>query len=168
MLNGCLEFIGRIDHQIKVRGYRVELGEIEAALKSHPMTENAVVAAVENGSGSNKLIAYVAPKCEYSPEGMLFPKDLKSYIKAILPEYMMPASFVVLDSVPLSPNGKVDRRALPAPEVGRAEERNGYLFPRTPVEEIVIAIFQRVLKLDRVGRKENFFELGGHSLLATQ
>jgi amino acid adenylation domain-containing protein len=101
-------------------------------------------------------------------EEILLPERLKSHIKRILPAYMTPSLFVVMDSLPLSPNGKVDRRALPAPDVRRAEEKNGYHAPRTPVEEMVIGIYQEVLKLDEVGSKENFFELGGHSLLATQ
>jgi hypothetical protein len=178
--NGCLEFVGRVDHQIKVRGYRVELGEIEAALKSHPIVEEAVVTVIEDGSPSDKLIAYVTPKYEYrgatghnsagieGPEEILLLKRLRSHIKDILPAYMMPSSFALLDSLPLSPNGKVDRSALPAPDTGVVEHNDIYVAPSTPLEEDVARIFREVLRIEDVGIYDDFFSLGGHSLLVIQ
>jgi amino acid adenylation domain-containing protein len=169
-LDGCLEFVGRVDHQIKIRGYRVELGEIEAALKSHPMTQEAVVTAVEDGSGSDKLIAYVAPKYEHrqAADEMSLSKLLRSHIKAILPSYMTPSSFVFLDSLPLSPNGKVDRWALPEPGKQDVRGSDVYVAPSTPIEEDVARIFGEVLGIENIGIYDDFFALGGHSLLVMQ
>ena len=158
---GEIEFLGRNDCQVKMRGFRIELGEIEARLTSHPDVNEAVVLAREEGDGEKRLVAY------YTGE-KLEAETLRSYLARALPDYMAPAAYVHLERLPLTPNGKLDRRALPAPDVMRAEERDGYLPPQTQVEEIVIGIFEDVLKLDRVGRGENFFDLGGHSLLAIQ
>jgi amino acid adenylation domain-containing protein len=158
---GAIEFLGRNDCQVKIRGYRIELGEIEAKLSSHGGVREAVVVAREEGEVGKMLAAYYTG-AEVGAEA------LRGHLSSSLPEYMVPAAYMHLERLPLTPNGKLDRRALPAPDVKRAEERDGYLGPRTPVEEIVVGIFEEVLKLDRVGRRENFFELGGHSLLATQ
>jgi amino acid adenylation domain-containing protein len=158
---GVIEFQGRNDLQVKIRGYRIELGEIEARLRSHPgVTDAVVIAHEENGSGK-RLVAY------YTGED-IGTEALRSYLVRALPEYMAPSAYAHLEKLPLTPNGKLDRRALPSPNLTRVEEGDGYLAPRTPVEEIVVGIFQETLKQDRVGRRESFFDLGGHSLLATQ
>jgi amino acid adenylation domain-containing protein len=159
--DGVIEFLGRKDFQVKIRGFRVELGEIEAQLASHPGVREVVALAREDEDGGKRLVAY------YTGEEV-GAKSLRAHLSSTLPEYMVPSAYIHLESLPLTPNGKLDRRALPAPYVGGTEERDAYLAPRTPVEEIVVGIFEKVLKLDRVGRRGNFFELGGHSLLATQ
>jgi len=164
--DGNLEFLGRIDHQVKVRGYRVEPGEVESALLAHPHVREAVVVARDDGPGRQRLVGYVVPVA--AGEGHAVPPgELREHLRRLLPEYMVPSAFVLLESLPLTPSGKVDRRALPAPErrpePGRADQP-----PRNPLEAQLCAIWQEVLGLDRVGVKESFFELGGHSLLATQ
>ncbi|HEX4494672.1 MAG TPA: condensation domain-containing protein, partial [Thermoanaerobaculia bacterium] len=160
--SGELEFLGRIDTQVKVRGFRIELGEIEAALGGHPSVRQAVV-VVRGEGGDKRLVAYlVALVAEVAPAA----DELRDFLRRSLPEYMVPAAFVVLESLPLTPSGKVDRKALPAPEPGPAE--TGYVAPQGPVEELVAAIWAEVLRVERVGARDNFFALGGHSLLATQ
>jgi amino acid adenylation domain-containing protein len=159
--DGEIEYQGRNDQQVKLRGYRIELGEIEARLSSLAGVREPVVIAREDEEGGRRLVAY------YTGENMGV-EDLRAHLAATLPEYMIPTAYVHLERLPLTANGKLDRCALPAPDVRWAEGKDGYLAPRTPVEEIVIGIFEEVLKLDRVGRKDNFFELGGHSLLAIQ
>ena len=161
--DGNLEFLGRIDTQVKVRGYRIELGEIEAVLLSHPAVRAAVVVAREEEAGDKRLVAYLVGETE-----SIAVIELRGYLKEKLPEYMIPSAFVMLDELPLTANGKVDRRALPAPERGRVEAGTEYVAPRTPVEEMVAGIWAEVLGVERVGVDDNFFELGGHSLLATQ
>jgi acyl carrier protein len=157
--DGNLEFLGRIDHQVKVRGYRIELGEIEATLTAHPAVREAVVVAREEGAGEKRLVAYVVGEASGA--------ELRAFVRSKLPEYMVPSAFVALAALPLTANGKIDRRALPAPE-GRPEQERAYVAPRTPVEEVLAGIWAEVLRLDRVGVQDNFFDLGGHSLLATQ
>jgi amino acid adenylation domain-containing protein len=161
--DGNIEFLGRQDTQVKVRGYRIELGEIEAVLLSHAGIRDAVVIVREETAGDKRLVAYVV-----TPEGVVTGNELRSYLKERIPEYMIPAAFVMLEAMPLTPSGKVDRRALPAPEVSRAEIENEYVEARTPVEEIVAGIWGEVLGIERIGIHDNFFGLGGHSLLATQ
>jgi amino acid adenylation domain-containing protein len=158
---GDLEFLGRIDHQVKVRGFRIELGEIEAALLRHESVGAAVVTVREDG-GDKRLIAYAVPAGESVAAG-----ELRQHLKAFLPEYMIPAAFVMLESFPLTPSGKVDRRALPAPERATAAA-SGYVPPRGTVEELIAGIWAEVLRAERVGAEDDFFDLGGHSLLATQ
>ena len=159
--DGELEFLGRIDHQVKVRGFRIELGEIEAALCAHPQVREAVVLAREDTPGDPRLVAYVEPV----GSGML-PADLRARLAERLPGYMIPAAFVALAALPRTPNGKVDRKALPAPE-WRGEDAQP-VAPRTPTEELLTGIWGAVLRRPAVGVREDFFALGGHSLLATQ
>jgi amino acid adenylation domain-containing protein len=156
--DGRLEFIGRVDEQVKVRGFRIEPGEIEATLTAHADVHEARVIVREDVPGEQRLVAYVVGGVEAD--------ELRAHLRESLPEYMVPAAFVVLEQLPLTPNGKLDVRALPAPELGPAEEK--YVAPRTPVEEVLAEIWADVLRLERVGVKENFFEVGGHSLLATR
>ncbi|HSK75448.1 MAG TPA: non-ribosomal peptide synthetase, partial [Thermoanaerobaculia bacterium] len=164
--SGDLEFLGRIDHQVKIRGFRVELREIEAALGEHPGVAEAVVAAREDTPGDRRLAAYVVPRRPEEPPAV---PELRSFLKARLPEHMVPAAFVTLEALPLTPSGKVDRRALPAPGGrSRADREEDVVTPRTSSEEAVAAIWSEVLGVGRVGAMDNFFELGGHSLLLPQ
>ncbi len=168
LADGRVEFLGRIDHQVKVRGFRIELGEIEAALRAQAGVKDVVVLARNDSGGSNadRLVAYLL-----ADEGReLLPADLKSALAARLPEYMIPAAFVVLPAFPLTPNGKVDRKALPAPEVAHLHvEGVRYEAPRDAIEALVAEIFAEVLTLSgEISIHDSFFDLGGHSLLATQ
>jgi amino acid adenylation domain-containing protein len=160
--DGNLEFLGRIDQQVKVRGFRIELGEIEAALAQHPALQAVAVIARDDERGEKYLAAYIVPKSEPAP-GV---DELRRHLQATLPAYMIPSVFVTLTELPRLPNGKVNRKALPAPD--RAGLEAAYLAPRTPTEEILAGLWARVLNLERVGIHDNFFELGGHSLKATQ
>ncbi|HKV11759.1 MAG TPA: amino acid adenylation domain-containing protein, partial [Thermoanaerobaculia bacterium] len=158
--SGAIEFLGRIDHQVKVRGFRIELGEIEAALSSHPGVAGAVVLVREDVPGDKRLVAYTVPR-----ERAVGERELRAYLEERLPSYMVPARFVSLPEIPLTPNGKVDRRALPAPE---RETESGLAALRTPFEETLAAIWETLLGIRAVGAHDDFFHLGGHSLLATQ
>ena len=162
--NGEIEFAGRADQQVKVRGFRIELGEIETVLSQHPGVREAVVVAREHGPGGKRLIAYVVAREELRPAT----SEMRDYLRRTLPEYMMPASFVVLEALPLTATGKVDRNALPEPEQVRPELAQVYVAPQTAVEEVLCGIFSEVLQVEPVGVRDSFFELGGHSLLATQ
>ena len=167
LLSGAIEFLGRIDDQVKVRGFRVELGEIEQALRALPGVAEAVVALRDGGTGEPVLAAYVVPKTEgyaASHGERATPESLRVALSAQLPEYMVPAVVLLLDSLPLTANGKIDRAALPVPGIDALADR--YVAPRTPIEEQLAAIWGEVLKRDRVGARDNFLELGGHSLLA--
>ncbi|KYF66720.1 non-ribosomal peptide synthetase [Sorangium cellulosum] len=158
--DGAIEFMGRRDHQVKIRGYRVELGEIEARVREHPGVGQAVVviAAREDGAVGPRIVAYVVPR-----EGALDEASLRAFLRDRLPEYMHPSDLVLLRALPLTANGKVDRRALPSPAARRRRE---YVAPRTPVEEALAAIWADVLGRPQVGVEDDFFELGGHSLMA--
>ncbi|WP_369414619.1 condensation domain-containing protein, partial [Corallococcus soli] len=155
--DGNIEFLGRADTQVKLRGFRVELGEIESVLGKHPAVRTAVVLLREE---PRRLIAYVV-----APEGTEV-VGLRDFLRERLPEYMVPAAFVVLEALPLTPNGKVDRKALPTPD--GAQEAGQHVAPRTPTEELLAQVWAQVLGVARVGAEDNFFDLGGHSLLATQ
>jgi acyl-coenzyme A synthetase/AMP-(fatty) acid ligase/acyl carrier protein len=159
---GEIEFLGRVDFQVKVRGFRIEPGEIESVLGRHPAVHQAVVLALEE-NGQKRLVAYAVPQQGQT----LDVADLRSFVKERLPDYMVPAAFVVLDAMPLTPNGKVDRRALPAPVWGRGDEE-GFVEPRNEIEEALAELWKEILNVPRVGAFDSFFELGGHSLLATQ
>ncbi|HEX7649525.1 MAG TPA: condensation domain-containing protein, partial [Noviherbaspirillum sp.] len=160
--NGDIEYLGRIDNQVKIRGLRIEPGEIEAALAALPEVREAVVLAREDIPGEKRLSAYVVARQEADVDAEV----LRAKLAQTLPDYMVPSHFILLDRLPLTPNGKIDRKALPAPSASRGDD--GYAAPRTPTEETLAAIWAEVLKLDRVGIHDNFFVLGGHSLLATQ
>jgi pristinamycin I synthase-3/4 len=158
-----LEYLGRADHQVKIRGYRVEPGEVEAALSSHPGVQIAVVNMREDTPGDRRLVAYLVP-AEPAP-GL---EEIRAHLKKLLPEYMVPSAYVFLEAFPLTPNGKVNRKALPRPEQERPALSREYAGPRTPLEESICALWSEGLQLDRVGVYDNFFDLGGHSLLAMQ
>lgn len=160
--DGQLDFVGRTDHQVKLRGYRIELGEIETALESHPQVKQAVVMVREDQPGIKRLVAYIIKPAE----GTLSTSALREHLRERLPDYMIPAAWVELEELPLSPNGKVDRKALPEPE-GRwiSDEQ---VRPRNVTEEILVGLWEAVLKQDTVSIEANFFDLGGHSLLAMQ
>ncbi|MCA1566085.1 MAG: amino acid adenylation domain-containing protein [Acidobacteria bacterium] len=162
--DGQIEFRGRLDTQVKLRGFRVELGEIETCLMEHPAIRDCVVTTCENEAGDKRLVAYVVAARASSPT----PGDLRARLQARLPDYMLPAAYVFLDELPLTPSGKIDRRALPAPPTALPAGRDGSGAALTPVEEILSGIWSEVLKAERVGTDDNFFELGGHSLQATQ
>ncbi|MEF2079725.1 non-ribosomal peptide synthase/polyketide synthase [Pseudomonas aeruginosa] len=166
--DGVIEYVGRVDHQVKVRGFRIELGEIEACLGEHPAVREALVIAIEGTAGA-QLVAYLVPQAEVLASATLevqaaLRNELKALLRDSLPEYMVPAHLLFLERLPLSPNGKVDRKALPAPDASLLQE--AYVAPRSELECQVAAIWQEVLKLQRVGLDDHFFELGGHSLLA--
>ncbi len=160
--DGNIEFLGRIDNQVKIRGFRIELGEIEAALNQYLQVQQNVVVAREDIPGDRRLVAYVVPH----QESTLTINELRNFLKERLPEYMVPSAFIILKELPLSPNGKVNRQALPAPEQVRS--LIGFVSPRTPVEEMLAKIWTEILPVEKVGIHDNFFELGGHSLLTTQ
>ncbi|HVR07721.1 MAG TPA: condensation domain-containing protein, partial [Thermoanaerobaculia bacterium] len=171
--DGTVEFLGRIDHQVKVRGFRIELGEIEAVLAQHPGIAHAVVLAREDTPGARRLVAYVTPRDDRRPSEQGAdptvpgpgPEELRRLLRERLPEYMVPALFVTLAAMPLTPNGKIDRRALPAPALDRAAADRPYVAPGGRVEEALAALWAEALGLDRVGAEDDFFALGGDSLL---
>ena len=163
--DGNIELIGRLDYQVKVRGFRVELGEIETVLSRHECVAEAVVLAREDAPGDKRLVAYIVPR----RGGVVDVQSLRTFMREQLPHYMVPSTFVVLDAFPLTPNGKVNRRALPAPEGDAFAAATGVrVEPRTEVERVLADIWREVLKIDRLGIHDSFFDLGGHSLLATQ
>jgi pyochelin synthetase len=188
--DGNIEFLGREDFQVKIRGHRIELGEIETALLQHPRVQSSVVTAVGDERANKRLVAYVVPVQEAgsgyqednnSPAAMLaisppssistvggtITDELREFLRGKLPEYMVPAIFLFLDTLPLSANGKVDRKALPKPELGTSYGE-GYLAPRTDIERSIAEVWKELLNQERVGVHDDFFELGGDSLLATQ
>jgi acyl-CoA synthetase (AMP-forming)/AMP-acid ligase II/acyl carrier protein len=179
--DGEIEFLGRIDDQVKIRGFRIELGEIETVLRQHVAVREAVVVAredppqepasdenpkskIENLKFDKRLVAYVVPTRQATSNA----KKLRRFLSSQLPHYMLPSAFMFLEALPLTPSGKIDRRALPSPDSSRPDLQEGYVAPRTPVEETIAKIWAGVLKLQRVGIHDNFFDIGGHSLNATQ
>ncbi len=160
--NGLLDFVSRVDGQVKIRGYRIELGEIEAQLAKHPAVRQAVVTAVTTDTGSTVLAAYCTTEEEQLPL-----HELRSQLKQTLPYYMVPSAIMAVDRIPLSPNGKVDRRALPNIDLQASSNAN-YEAPQTEIEKALVHIWEDLLQVDRVGIHDHFFEIGGHSLMATQ
>ena len=162
--DGNIQFVGRIDDQVKVRGFRIEPGEIETILCRHPEVLECVVSAREDATGGKRLVAHIVAGTAHDLDS----RKLRDFLKEKLPEYMIPNAFVFLDSLPLTASGKVDRRALPASDGSRPDLAEAYLAPRNRTEELLAKIWAEVLKLERIGIHDNFFDLGGHSLLATQ
>jgi amino acid adenylation domain-containing protein len=176
--DGAIEFLGRIDFQVKIRGFRIELGEIEAVLNQHPAVKEVVVTAREDTPGNKRLVAYLVPTQANSTrqEGDVTPvllspqetglsiEELRNFLKDKLPFYMVPAVFLFLDAMPLLPNGKVNRKALPAPDMSRPDLEEVFVAPRTPTEEKLARIWSEVLGLDKIGIRDNYFDLGGASI----
>lgn len=162
--SGNLEFLKRLDKQTKIRGFRIELGEIEAVLGQHPAVRETLVLTKEDEPGNKRLVGYVVPEKERKPAI----SELRGFLTHKLPDYMVPSAFVILDSFPLTPSGKVDRKALPEPDKKRVDLENAFVGPRTPIEELLAGIWCDVLGVKKMGIYDNFFELGGHSLLAVQ
>ncbi|MDF5727414.1 MAG: amino acid adenylation domain-containing protein [Rhizonema sp. PD38] len=162
--NGEIEYIGRIDNQIKIRGFRIELGEIEAAISQHPKVRETVVVVHSDSSNSQQIVAYVI----FQKEQTLTITQLRDFLESKLPNYMVPATFVILEAIPLTSNGKVNRKALPAPDATQLLSESNFTAPSTPIEQMLAGIWAEVLSLEKVGIHNNFFELGGHSLLATR
>jgi amino acid adenylation domain-containing protein len=182
--DGTVEFLGRRDEQVKLRGYRIELGEIESVLNAHPQVRESVAIVREDTPGDQRLIAYVVPHVfeqepsfettETETNGSNLPPHalttsaLQNYLRARLPEYMIPSTFVRLEKLPTLPNGKIDRKALPAPDTARRDRAHTYVAPRNQTEERLAAFWSEILGVERIGINDNFFDLGGHSLLATE
>jgi condensation domain-containing protein/AMP-binding enzyme/phosphopantetheine binding protein len=162
--DGNIEYLGRTDHQVKIRGFRIELGEIETVISQQAEVREAVVIAREDEPHNKRLVAYVVPETE----GAISAADLKGRLRQRLPDHMTPAQIVLLDKMPTTAHGKVDRRRLPAPELVEADEGPGGIAPQTPVEEVIAGIWTQLLGVSRVSAEDSFFDLGGHSLLATQ
>ncbi|MEH7354706.1 amino acid adenylation domain-containing protein, partial [Neobacillus drentensis] len=162
--DGNIEFIGRIDHQVKIRGYRIEIGEIEATNKRHPSVQDSVVLVREDSAGENRIFAYIVPKTnsdeKYTEAG------LKEYVKKQLPQYMVPAKFVQLESIPLTTNGKVDRFALPEPDMLQRDSDEGFIAPRNKEEIEMAEIWANILGIEKIGIDDDFFDLGGDSFKA--
>ena len=164
LTDGSLEFLGRMDHQVKIRGYRVEPREIETMLEEHPAVRESLVVAREVHPGAQQLVAYIVQK-----KGLTSPiNELRGFLRQKLPSYMLPSSYVIIDQMPLTKAGKLNRKALPAPVWDRGDLEAAYVAPRTPVEESLAQIWSELLNIERVGIQDNFFDLGGNSLLATQ
>lgn len=161
--DGNIDFLGRIDHQVKIRGFRIELGEIETVLNQHPAVKEAIVIPQEYEAGDKRLIAYIVPRNAQSPAS----KELKDFLKSRLPEYMVPSGFVILEALPLTPNDKVDRKALPKPDKTNLNLEEEYLSARNDVEQKLITLWEQAFRIQPIGIKDNFFSLGGNSLMAT-
>jgi amino acid adenylation domain-containing protein len=162
--DGCLEHLGRKDFQVKIRSLRVEVAEVEGALRSMGAVREAVVIAREDNTGDKRLVAYIVPVRNTAPSV----SEIRGFVEQKLPPHMVPSRFVILDALPVTPNGKVNRRALPDPGKSRPDLDTPFVSPRTPVEQELSQIWGEVLSLDHVGIRDNFFELGGHSLAATR
>jgi natural product biosynthesis luciferase-like monooxygenase protein len=162
--NGVIDFLGRVDHQVKLRGHRVELGEIEAALMQHSDVRQAVVVLRADNPDDPQLAAYIVPASSEAPA----PNALRDFLKQKLPEHMVPAVYMALEKLPLTPNGKVDRKALPAPAGSRVKAEGQFVAPTGSVEQQVAAIWKDILHVDQIGVDDNFFDFGGHSLQVVQ
>src|SRR5581483_9070621 len=163
LADGTIEFLGRNDFQVKLRGFRIELGEIEARLRTHASVREAVVVSREDEPGDKRLVAYFIVKEDVSVEA------LRTHLLATLPEYMVPSAWLRLDALPLTPHGKLDRKALPVPApAAHSSARREYEAPQGELEVQIAQIWAELLKVDRVGRHDHFFELGGHSLVAVR
>jgi acyl carrier protein len=161
--DGNLEYLGRADSQVKIRGIRIELGEIESVLGEHPLVQEAVVAVHGQGE-AQQLVAYVVGVNGQPPATV----ELRRFLKSRVPDYLIPSSFVPLAKFPLLPNGKIDRKALPAPDANQATAERSFIAPRNETEQKLASIWQELLHVQRIGIDHNFFELGGHSLLGIQ
>jgi surfactin family lipopeptide synthetase C len=161
--DGCIEFIGRVDYQVKVRGFRVEPGEIEFALRQHPSVKDAVVLAKGDRTGVKRLVAYLVPNGPAAGAA-----ELRAFLKEKLPDYMVPTAFVSMEALPLTPNGKLDRAALPEPEITRADIQSAFVAPRNEIEHQLALIWEKVIGIKPIGVTDSFFDLGGHSLLAVR
>ena len=161
---GDVDYLGRVDTQVKVRGFRIELGEIEATLMRHPEVREAVVVLREDEPGRKNIVAYVVPEPGHTPEA----GALRAYLRETLADFMLPSAFVTLERIPVTPNGKVNRRALPRPEVFRPELSADFVAPRTGIELTIASVWREALGIDVLGAHDNFFDLGGHSLLLVQ
>ncbi|BCL81641.1 hypothetical protein ccbrp13_41060 [Ktedonobacteria bacterium brp13] len=168
--DGAIEFLGRIDHQVKIRGFRIELGEIEMLLRQVPEVEQAIVTVREDVPGDKRLVAYITPsqKAQGEQQSNRVVQSLQQRLRAQLPEYMLPSTFVQLTALPVSPNGKIDRRKLPAPDTHVTRQDSTFVAPRTPLEEMLEVIWTALLNVPQISVHDNFFEAGGHSLLAMQ
>lgn len=162
--DGCLEHLGRKDFQVKIRGFKVEVGEVEAALLGLPGIKEVAVVARDDASGNLRLVAYIVVSKHPAPNT----SEMRNFLKERLPDYMIPSSFLILDALPMTSTDKVNRQGLPAPPPTRPDLDTPFAPPRTPVEESVTGIWEEVLALDRVGIHDDFFALGGHSLRAAQ
>ena len=162
--DGTIEYLGRLDHQVKLRGFRIELGEIEAVLSQHPAVHMAIAIVREDDPGDPQLVAYVTSQQDQQPVA----EELKTFLRQKVPEYMIPSAFVVLEHLPMTPNGKVDRRALPRPDQSQSMKQRTYVAPRTVVEEVLVLMWHGVLNVEQIGVTDNFFQLGGHSLKAAR
>jgi acyl carrier protein len=162
--DGNIEYLGRLDFQVKIRGFRIELEEIEAVLTRHPALRAAAVLIREDLPGDKRLVGYIVPEQEPGPNV----SELRGFLKDKLPDYMAPAVFITMKAMPLTANGKVDRRALPVPEGVRPELTARYVAPRCETERTIAAIWKQVLQVEKVGMNDSFFDLGGHSLLMVQ
>ncbi len=160
--DGNLEFVGRKDQQVKIRGYRIELGEIETMLQAHPDVQQGVVLVREDVPGDKRLVAYVVGSQDLTETG------LRSFLQEQLPAYLIPSQILLMDAMPLTPNGKLDRKALPSPASVRSELEVAFISPRTPAEQVVAGIWAEILRMDHISLNDNFFELGGHSLRGVQ
>jgi len=162
--DGQIEFLGRVDEQVKLRGFRIELGEIEVVLCQHPDVHQARVIVREDAPGDKRLVAYVVPNPDAAPS----PEELRRHVQVKLPAYMVPSHFVALDHIPLTQSNKLDRKALPTPDVTSLGLKADVSAPRTPTEKQLVDLWAEILGVDQIGIHADFFALGGHSLLATQ
>jgi acyl carrier protein len=163
--DGTLEWLERIDQQVKIRGFRIELGEIELALARHPQVRESAVVVHESAPGEKQLVAFLVPVPNTPPPNA---SEVRAYLAAQLPEYMVPATVLVLPELPLTPNSKVDRRTLAVLATAAPQETDTFVAPRTPTEQEVAAVWSEVLGIKRLGAQDNFFEAGGDSLSAVR